>query len=375
MRAPFRIAGCAIAVAAFAVGGCGASGAPPTESGPERDAATSIPLVPNIDRKSGYHVVLSIAGTASRGFLFDTGSGGLWVYANAIAHPKKPVRDLHIETHNQYDSGLYYEGKAVETTIDFGNDLPTETLPFVLVTKAYCVTQSCTKTYGRGNVIRRLEKERGLWGTFGADLQPKPISQGTHVSDLFNLLYGLGSSWTSFAITPTEIEAAPSMNEFTTIAMDPGPATHKPLPNGAKSWERDVGVCFKIGDPLIYAGCVPTVFDTGASGVSFRTLEAAKLPAEDTQHCGEILTAGTSFSAITKRRKGTVLEEFESGTTQNWNEVKLETPEPTASPQVNTGLTFYNRNEIAFDAVHGLVGLRPLHRPVHKFESDCNSGI
>jgi hypothetical protein len=65
---------------------------------------------------------------------------------------------------------------------------------------------------------------------------------------------------------------------------------------------------------------------------------------------------------------------FKSGTTQNWNEVRLETPTPTESPQVNTGLTFYNRNAIAFDAVRGLVGLKPLQAPTHHFESDCDEG-
>jgi len=70
---------------------------------------TSIPLTANAGNKSGFHVQLSIAGTPAKSFLFDTGSGGLWVYANTIANPKKPVRDLHIAARNTYGSGLHYD--------------------------------------------------------------------------------------------------------------------------------------------------------------------------------------------------------------------------------------------------------------------------
>jgi hypothetical protein len=355
---------------------CGSrSGLPPGAQGLAFRAAaapTSVPLVPNIGDKPGYHVQLSIAGTKAKGFLFDTGSTGLWVYANTIAHPKKPVHDLQIKADNEYGSGLYYEGEAVKTTVSFGSGFPSETLPLVRVTKAYCVTNSCEKNYGKGDVIGRLEKERGLWGTFGADLEPRPISEGTHQADLYNILFGLGNAWTSFVVEPFEIQAAPRMKDFTTIAMRLGPTTYKPLPNGAKSWMRDVKLCYQIGDPKIYSKCLPTLFDTGASGISFRSNAGAKLPPQGTTYCGTVLEAGTLFSAVAKRRNGKLLAHFVAGPTQNWNEVHIATPKPSESPEVNTGLTFYNRKQIAFDAVHGLIGLRPLRPPIHQFEKDCN---
>jgi hypothetical protein len=40
-----------------------------------RAEPTSIPLIANAGRKSGFHVQLSIAGTPAKSFLFDTGSG------------------------------------------------------------------------------------------------------------------------------------------------------------------------------------------------------------------------------------------------------------------------------------------------------------
>ena len=65
------------------------------------------------------------------------------------------------------------------------------------------------------------------------------------------------------------------------------------------------------------------------------------------------------------------LTQFAAGVTQNWNEVLVAKPGPSAPPNVNTGITLYNRNEISFDAVNGLVGLKPLDPPAHNFESDC----
>jgi hypothetical protein len=340
---------------------------------------TSIPLIANAGRKSGFHVQLSIAGTPAKGFLFDTGSGGLWVYANTIAKPKKPVRDLHIAAQNTYGSGLHYDGEVVETTADFGNGL-SATLPLVRVDKAYCVTSGCTKKFGKGNIILLLEKERRLWGTMGADLQPKPVSQGPNKSDLYNLLFALGNVWTRFAVTPKTVLASPSETGFTTLDMLPGPKTNQPLPNGAKSWQRNVDVCYSIrradasAKGSIFNGCLTTVFDTGEeAGVTLNTEDASKLPTEST-NCGSILKPGKLFAANAPGESGALLTQFAAGVKQNWNEVLVATPQPSARPNVNTGITFYNRNEISFDAVHGRVGLKPLDPPAHNFESDCAAG-
>jgi hypothetical protein len=366
------------ATAVLALAGCNAHGGVgvPAVGNPQMQVpasvATKLALVSNSGDKTGYHLQLSIAGTTTRGFLFDTGSGGLWVFANTLSHPQKPVRNLHIPTTNTYGSGLKYVGEAVETTVDFGAGFPTVKVPLVRVTNAYCVTKSCKKKFGDGNVIDAVEKERGLWGTFGADLEPKQIARGTRRADLYNVLFALGSAWTSFAVAPGELDASPSWSGFTVLQLQRGPSTYKPLPNGAKSWQRDAQACFKIDDGAeLYSQCLPTLFDTGASGVSFRTSAAGKLPSQETTQCGLVLKAGTSFVAQTPSQK--LLASFKSGTTQNWNEVRLETPGPTKSPQVNTGLTFYNRNEIAFDAVRGSVGLRRLVPPKHYFESDCQA--
>ncbi len=368
-----------VSIAIAALTGCGGAQPPigaPGALQPQSltDAQpSSIPLMANTGNKPGFHVQLSIAGTPDKGFLFDTGSGGLWVYANTIAKPRKPVHDLHIAASITYGSGLHYDGEVVETTADFGNGLSAR-LPLVRVEKASCVTSSCTKLYGSGNLISRLEKERGLWGTMGADLQPIPVSQGANKSDLYNLLFALGDVWTRFAVTPKAIVASPPETGFKALDMQPGPMTNQPLPNGAKSWKRDVRVCYSIANGTIFNGCITTLFDTGAElGVTFETNDAGKLPTEGTT-CGSILEPGEAFAANAPGEGGALLTRFAAGVTQNWNEVHVATPKPGATPQVNTGITFYNRNEISFDAVHGRVGLKTLHPPAHNFESNCGTG-
>jgi hypothetical protein len=71
-------------------------------------------------------------------------------------------------------------------------------------------------------------------------------------------------------------------------------------------------------------------------------------------------------------RDGTVLGSFNSGYLANWNAVVLATPKPRAPAEdVNTGLTFYNRDEIAFDARLGRIGLRSLSERGRLVQKGC----
>ncbi len=366
----------------LALAGCGAHGSVPglpsagsnTRMLSPNAAPRSIPLIKNDQDKSGFHVQLSVAGTKTQDFLFDTGSGGLWVYANAIANPKNKVRDLHITTHNKYGSGLYYEGELVESTVSFGQGLSIASLPFVSVAKAYCLTASCKKKYGSGsNIIDSLEKDRGLWGTFGADLEPRALSSGTHKGELYNGLFGLSAAWTIFGVTPTAIEASPSTNGLLSIPMIAGPKTNGQLPNGAQSWQRDVRACYAIrGTSTFFSRCLRTLFDTGAAGVMLRSAGTQSIPTLASQHCGTIVV-GSNTVTLSAGSSGSRIGGFATGVKQNWNEVKVTAPNPTSSPQVNTGLTFYNRNEIIFDAVHGSISFKHLHPAVRNFVENCGT--
>jgi hypothetical protein len=69
--------------------------------------------------------------------------------------------------------------------------------------------------------------------------------------------------------------------------------------------------------------------------------------------------------------EGPVLEDFDAGKKANWNVVENQLNGHT-EPRVNTGLTFYNRDEILFDAANGRVGLQKLATPGQISRSGCS---
>lgn len=77
--------------------------------------------------------------------------------------------------------------------------------------------------------------------------------------------------------------------------------------------------------------------------------------------CGQLVDEHLAFTAR-QPGAGATLASFETGFTENADAIVVK---PSSPPQVNTGLTFYNYNEVLFDAKRGYVGLRPLN-PIGK---------
>lgn len=109
---------------------------PPASTAPAKTHAT-VPLYQNTGTKPGLHVMLSVGGHSPEPFLLDTGSGGLWVYPNAVGAYTMPSPPVAAE--NEYRSGLIYNGTVVYTTVGFhGAGITTATVPVVLVQSASC---------------------------------------------------------------------------------------------------------------------------------------------------------------------------------------------------------------------------------------------
>jgi hypothetical protein len=331
--------------------------------------------------KLGLNLRLSVAGGTPRNFLFDTGSAGLWAYFNAIGARKNYV-DTHVVVSNTYGSNIVYRGTIVDTSVDFGAGLRAQPVPVVLVTYAGCVkrktcpaavtAKNCPEVYAHPPKTRAgifcLEEGRGLWGTFGADLQPKiatpppPAAPGV----LYNALFAIAPWSTVFVVTPKELQLGPdaaALSRFTFVQMQ---ATAEPtsLPNGAQSWERDVTLCYTIGSYVRHR-CASTLFDTGASAIHFETQAPFAIPTPF-EKC-----VVRSLHFELSKPNGSVLGSFTTGYLANWDAVVLSTPKPKMKPEVNTGLTFYNRDEIAFDARTGRIGLRPLAEPGRLVRRGC----
>ena len=174
-----RIVACSLLAVLAA---CGSSsiavspGAPTSPPNPVQNA--SIPLGINTGSKPGYHLTISVGGGKARDVLLDTGSAGLWVYANAIG---KSYRKTSYAVSNSYASGIVYTGVVVYTHVDFGSDIATGDVPVALVQKASCKSgEVCpaqpgssycpTVKPGPNAGVECLESSRKLYGTFGADM-------------------------------------------------------------------------------------------------------------------------------------------------------------------------------------------------------------
>lgn len=350
----------------------------------------TIPLYHNKREKAGLSLRLSVGGAAVKPYLLDTGSAGLWAYFNAFG-PAKNYMNTHVSVSNTYSSGIIYDGTVVYTSVGFEGRLVAKSVPVVLVTSASCtkkikncpaaVTQKhCASVYKNppktGAAILCLEAGRGLFGTFGADLEPTvvptPATGANSPSTqpvLYNVLFGIASWSSTFVITPNELQLGPNppaLRGFEFIKMRP---TAEPtmLPNGALGWKRDVNLCFAIGS-YVKRYCVDTLFDTGATNIHFQTSAPFAIPTSS-PNCGFVVRG----QALTLSRPNRALmASLKTGYKPDWNAMLLETPKPGKTPEVNTGLTFYNRDEILFDARTGRVGLKSLQTPGHLGQKGCN---
>jgi hypothetical protein len=372
-----RIVACALLAVLAACGSSsiGASpGAPTSPPNPVRNA--SIPLGINTGDKPGYHLTISVGGGKTRDVLLDTGSAGLWVYANAIG---KSYRKTNYKVSNSYGSGLVYAGIVVYTHVDFGNGIATGEVPVALVQKASCESgvvcpaqpgsSFCPAVKPGPNAgVECIEAGRKLYGTFGADMTTIDLPNSTApVAEMYNVIFGIAQPWAhAFAVTPGALVVGErSLDGYAKMSLSPATAP-KALPNGALPWKRDVTLCYTIA--TLSNKCYDTLFDTGESDVGFQTGD--ELP-ESNSKCGDRVTPGTAFSAATS--EGAVVASFNAGNLTNFNRIFTQKKKKHKTAQVNTGMTLFNRNVIYYDAAKGIVAIQPLAKPVHVAQQGCGS--
>jgi hypothetical protein len=359
------LAGCTSSIATW-------PGTPTSVPNPVR--SLSIPLGINTGSKPGYHLTISVAGGKAHDLLLDTGSAGLWVYANAIG---KNYRKTRYAVSNSYGSGIVYTGIVVYTHVDFGNGVVTGEVPVALVQKATCKSGTVcpaqpgssycpTVKPGPNAGVECIEASRKLYGTFGADMTTIDFPNSTApVGEMYNVIFGIAQPFAhAFAVTPGALIVGDrSLDGAVTMPLTASTAP-EPLPNGALPWKRDVTLCYTVDQ--LKNKCYDTLFDTGASDVGFQTGDA--LPVTNSK-CGERVPPGTPFSAATS--DGIAVASFNAGNLTNFNRIINQKAQST--PQVNTGMTLFNRNVIYYDAAKGIVAIQPLPKPVHVAGQGCGS--
>jgi hypothetical protein len=300
---------------------------------------------------------------------------------------------------NQYGSGIVYNGEVVLTKVSFPatnrGTLATSTVPVVRVTSATCVTgTTCPATVNQRNCpnvaakppqdrgragIACLEEGRKLYGTFGADLEPtmepKSASSPSKQEVQFNLLFAIAPWSTSFIIDQTQLQLGPNpkaLASFSMISMSPITLATS-LPNNAKPWNAHVQLCFTVGKYLSKPDCRGALFDTGATSIDFQG-SPATIPTS-AAHCNYTVQ-GLRFQMYLPGSGGTYtrLASLATGYVENWTAVGFEKQKKGKKPEINTGLTFFNRNEIFYDALKGRVGLSPLASPGKIGRVTCNTG-
>jgi hypothetical protein len=344
--------------------------------------SASIPLHLNSGIKAGFNLVVRVGGGPARPVIFDTGSAGLWIYPDAIG----TYTPTQYQVTQSYPSGITYEATVVYTTVDFGNGLKTASIPVALVREAACSAQrphcaaeagsrACpTIRPGTPNAgIACLEEGRKLYGHFGAAPWTIGIPRGSREphTELYDPLLGIAQPWAaSFVVTPTAIAFAPSPSGFTLIPMPRATSLPEAIPSGAVGWGRGVSICYTIG-ARVRNQCVASIFDTGATNIVLQgDFDLALGPGR----CGRQVVAGTRF--VAQLPNGTPIADFTTGTTPNWDIVRtgMGTLQPALGGFVNTGLTFFNRDEILFDLKNGYIGLRALATPASTAQGQCGGG-
>jgi hypothetical protein len=347
-------------LAALAACSAGSIGSVPREPSPAPATGASIPLGINTGSKPGYHLTISVGGAATQDFLLDTGSSGFWVYPNAIGK----YRATSYTVSNKYGSGIVYSGRVVYTHVDFGGGIVTGEVPVALVEDATCTSgKTCPaqpgSTFcpsvkpGKNAGVKCLEFSRRLYGTFGADLATINVPDKKHATaELYN------------AVTPGAlIVGEQSLDGYAKMRLTTATVPIA-MPNGAQPWQRDVHLCYTVGTALQH--CFRSLFDTGATDVAFQA--NVTIP-QTSSKCGEQLTPGTPVTIQTDGHA--TIASFQAGSTTNFDRVI--TSKAKQPPQVNTGMTFFNRNVMYYDAKHGFVAIKPLTAPVHVATEGCGS--
>lgn len=394
------VAGFLIAASAIACGARGGTvpstafvshGTPAAAATASPQAIITLGVPPGGSSKAGMDISLKVGGGKLRPFLFDSGSQGFFIYDNALG---KNYTSTHVPAHNTYGSGIHYKGTVVNADVVFTTAAGPFTAvgaPVVRVTSATCIASkpTCPAQVSSTNCpntaknpppkpgqagIRCLEEGRKLYGTFGVDLEPSVYATASPSATaiVHNLLYYIAPT---FIIHQHQLQLgiAPSaVRAFTMIQLTKASPLPSALPNGARPWLAHAPLCFTLGKYVTQPVCQGTLFDTGASNVNFKGGVTVKIPT--TKPCnyarkGILVTMSFPASA-----GGKPIASFPSGYTGNYNAVVFTKPNPGKAATTNTGLTFYNRDEIYFDAVKGRVGLSPLPAPGNVGTKRCGPG-
>lgn len=319
------------------LGACSGSGGTPPD--PEALGGLDLPFEVGESDSDRRATISTSIGGATQSLLFDTGSTGISVFANALPDtvaslPGDPFEEL-------FGGGVLLSGVTIEVPVEVAGNTTRGPIMVRVVQTASCSSRApdCAANDG----VEALAESIGADGIFGAGLWStspvySPLTQleaGT--PETIAVTWG-GSA--GAAILNPVFDADP----VATLQMPAGDPSS--LPNGTNAWDnRSVPICWQISDSQ--RSCSATILDTGAAAMSF----PIGFPGGPTTDVYE-LEPGQRIMASASPTADWFLD-FTTGNELGKNLVTV-IPGQTA---VNTGLQFFDQFIVVFSLSDGTVAL------------------
>lgn len=302
--------------------------------------SASIPLLAR-PGDSGFanFIAVSVGGGPAGGVLFDTGSTGLRIRAEAVG-PQVELTDTPLTY--SYTSGNVLTGVLGYARVSFPGAQPE------VATSAPIAVHVVTSITCKPEVPRCPGWAPEQVGVMGAAYSPLPV---------FNPLAQLPGNLASGFIVVANDKAVPGVAPHLVVGLTgensagfkrvPLAPAQGAEPAGQKAWNtKSVPACFSVnGGP---EGCFATVFDTGAGSGSFQTPD---LPASR-------LHSPVPRGALVRTRVEGAMDLTITAGRQVWANRYRYAPPHGSAKGFNSGGLVFRYYEILFDAVKGEIGFR-----------------
>lgn len=237
----------------------GCSSTPPENT--TSPGVTSIPLDVSKAQGSKRAVIEAEISGSSLTFLFDTGSVGLSIFSDSA--PEDLANATGAPFQDSFADGVQVSGVVVSAPVSIAGKKTGAPIDIGIIQSVSCAEH--TPDCEGGTDMESFAKSIGADGIFGAGFW----SNGSLFSPLLQLdgptPAAISVHWDGREGTVQLFTSPQSMPDDVAQMPTASPAS---LPNGASAWDnQNVPICWQIQENQ--STCMPTVFDTGASAMSF----------------------------------------------------------------------------------------------------------
>lgn len=338
-----------------------ARSAAPAQAGQETPSSVSVSLPIVTTPQGGRRILVpvSVAGGPERSLIFDTGSTGVIMFADAVGAAGLQKTDMPLTA--EYGDGTLFQGVLAYAPVTIAGVTTAAAIAIMLVEQVGCTPSQPTCETAGGFASW---ESAGEYGVAGAGLVSSglfnPLSQvpGALGGGFLIDTGGAGSSAATLTLGLTPDNTAGFVRA--SLSAEPGVQT----PSGGTVWnDRSLSVCFTFGPgpsgqpPATQPVCGATAFDTGSQLTAFLGDLPAALVATNT-----IVVSGTP---VRMALAGVFDLTFVAGddVSQDLVVATGSTPATLSSLSLlaNTGIEFFFRFAVLYDSVNGQMGFKSLN--------------